>query len=111
LKALRENVLSEIESGAEGMRAIMRSLSDDLKKEFVIMGKDTAATISITGDAYKKQLDNLDNIIRHSLMNYNQEIEKWGEMKSNLGAHSEMILCGYTLLGVFENPEAIRELP
>lgn len=111
LKALRENILSEIESSADGMRATMRGLSDDLKKELNIMRKDAAATISITGDAYKKQLDNLDNIVRHSLMNYNREIEKWGEMKSNLGAHSEMILYGYTLLGVLKTPDAIRELP
>lgn len=133
LKAVKENILDEIESTLEvssrHLRALneiavnkiqkqgtqteerFKRLSEDLNTQAEALRENAETAIRMTGDEYRREIHGLNEAAQQCLGDYRSEVQKWGKMKEEMGAYAGLIEYGYVLMGVLKNPEAITKIP
>jgi len=133
LKAVKENILDEIESAMEVSSSHLRALNDiavkeireqgvqseerfkrlseDLNAQAEALRENAETSIRMTGYECRREIQGLNEATQQCLKDSWEEVQKWGEIKEEMGAYTGLIEYGYVLMGVLKNPEAITKIP
>lgn len=133
LKAVKENILDEIESALKVSSRHLRTLNDvavkeireqgvqseerfkrlseDLNAQVEALRENAETSIRMTGNVCRREIQGLNEATQQCLKDCWEEVQKWGEIKEEMGAYTDLIEYGYVLMGVLKNPEAITKIP
>lgn len=111
LKAVNAIAVSTLQDQSTRIEESFMTLSKEIGSELNNIRKESEAAIRATGDTGMRNLQGLNSTILKNFDELQEEVRKWGEIKAEMGAYSDMILYGTTLLGVLKDSEALMMLP